>query len=161
MIKLKGVITVAKGTPLTPELEDGIAKLKDGDYDFYFFDKKQNRVLPQLKYLNGVVLRAISEQSPTHPPIGALYRYYEQMFAPPHICNINGVRFTYKDLKAEPSDEVNDVIENIIRHAQINFGIQVPTIEDLKQAEAKELYAGAYAEDWKDYFSIHTNTSQQ
>lgn len=157
MIKAKGSIHMASGSPIEQEeFEHALAKLKDGKYDYYIFDDNANRILPQLKYLNGVVLKTISDQLPTHPPIGALYRYFEKEYAPLHICNINGQRFTYKDLKTEPSTEVSDVIESIIHHAQSEYGIKIPTMEDMKQAEAKELYAGAYQEDWRDYF----NTSQ-
>lgn len=159
MIKKKGTLQVADGTPLMNELEKAIAGLKDGTYEFYIFDDKQNRVLPQLKYLNGVVLRTISEQLPTHPPIGALYRYFEKEFAPPHFCNINGSTICYRDLKSEPSTEMSDVIEAIIHHAQVVFGIHVPSLEEMKTAAAKELYADAYADAWKDYFNNNSPNS--
>lgn len=153
MIKKKGTLKIVEGNPFTEELDAAISSLKDGEYNFFLLDNAQNRVLPQLKYLNGVVLKTISDQLPTHPPIGALYRYFEKEYAPPHYCNINGERFVYRDLKSEPATEMIDVIEAIIHHAQENFAIHVPTIEEMRAAESKDLYMDAFAETWKDYLA--------
>lgn len=151
MIKKKGALEIAEGVPLTQELDAAVASLKNGTYTFYLIDEGKNRALPQLKYLNGVVLKTISDNLPTHPPIGALYRYFEKEYAPAHYCNINGERFVYRDLKSEPATEMIDVIEAIIHHAQTIFGIHIPTIEEMKTAESKDLYVDALAETWKDY----------
>ena len=161
MIKQKGIIQIEDGCPNIAELKQSIAKLKNGNYEFYILDDMQNRVLPHLKYLNGVVLKTISENLPDHPDVGALYRYYEQKFAPEHTCDLLGDKFTYKDLKTEPAVEVIDVINRIIHHALTELGIRVPTLEDMKKAEAKELYVGAYAEIWKDYFSVNSSSITQ
>lgn len=159
MIKQKGVIQIEDGCPSLAELKQSIAKLKDGNYMYYIVDDLQNRVLPQLKFLNGVVLKTISEQLPDHPDTGALYRYYERLFAPKRTCKLLGEDFEYQDLKAEPAVEVIDVTNRIIHHAFTEFGIRVPTLEDMKRAEAKELYVEAYAEIWKEYFSVNSSSS--
>ena len=72
------------------EIELAIGNLKDGDYTILIMDDTKNKSLPQLKYLFGVVLKTISEQLPTHPPVDALYRYFEEIYAPIHVCDLPG-----------------------------------------------------------------------
>ena len=67
------------------EIELAIGNLKDGDYTILIMDDTKNKSLPQLKYLFGVVLKTISEQLPTHPPVDALYRYFEEIYK--LVCN--------------------------------------------------------------------------
>ena len=43
------------------------------------------------------------------------------------------------------------VIERIIHHAKTEWNIDLLTREGIKAAEAAELYAGAYADTWKNY----------
>lgn len=139
-------------------LVDDTRGLPDGNYNYLIFDNKRNRPLPQLKYLFGVVLKSISDALPGHPPVDALYRYFEEAFAPIHSCIICGEKFEYFDLKSETSTEVDDVIQRIIHHAKTQLGIEIPDKESMKMPEAKELYTDAYAEIWK---SAATKSSKQ
>lgn len=162
MIKIKGVVTVQDGNADSQELIDSLDNLKDGKYDFFIYDNNRNRSLPQLKYLFGVVLRTISDGLPDHPPVDALYRYFEEVYAPIHSCKIQGEIYEYFDLKNEKSIEMDDVIEKIIHHAATQWNITVPTREEIRDAEATELYADAYAEMWKSLshklqHNIHQN----
>lgn len=150
MIKIKGIVTVREGDADTHEL-DSLDNLPDGEYGFLIFDKQKNRSLPQLKYLFGVVLRTISDGLPDHPPVDALYRYFEEVYAPIHTCTIEGEKYEYFDLKNDKSIEMDDVIEKIIHHAATQWNIKIPTREEIKAAEARELYAEAYAEMWKNH----------
>lgn len=153
MIKKKGSIIITDEGADTNQLLDDIDLLPNGEFDYYIFDNKKNRALPQLKYLFGVVLKTISDFLPEKPPVDALYRLYEQMFAPLHTCIINGSRFEYRDLKNEKSIEVSDIIDKIIHHATTKYGAKIPTLEEMKEKEAQEGYIGAYTEMWKNYFN--------
>lgn len=149
MIKAKGVVVVQDGNADTQELMGLLDRLSNGSYDVFVYDKSRNRSLPQLKYLFGVVLKTISEGLPDHPPVDALYRYFEEVYAPIHSCKIQGEKYEYFDLKNDKSIEMDDVIEKIIHHAATQWNITIPTKDEVRDAEAKELYADAYAEMWK------------
>lgn len=149
MIKIKSLVEVQEGKANKREIIDSLNKLPDGEYEFLLYDNKKNRSLPQLKYLFGVVLRTISDNLPDHPPVDALYRYFEEVYAPIHVCNIQGERYEYFDLKNEKSIEMDDVIEKIIHHAATQWNIKVLTKEEVRESEARELYIDAYAEMWK------------
>jgi hypothetical protein len=150
MIKIKGVFNVYESNADTRELESSIEELKDGEYEYFIFDKKNNKPLHQLKYLFGIVLKTTSEQLPDHPPIDALYRYFEEIYAPIRTCTILGEKYEYFDLKNEKSVEVNSFIEKIIHHIETEWGITgILTRDDLKLPEAKEPYLGAYAAQWE------------
>lgn len=149
MIKKKGTIVVYNGDASTQELMDSVDGLKDGEYGFLIYDNSKNRLLPQLKYLFGVVLKTISENLSSHPSVEALYRYFEEVYAPIHKSNIQGEAFEYFDLKNENTIELDNVIEKIIQHATDQWNIKIPTRDELKQAEARELYVDAYAGMWK------------
>lgn len=124
-------------------------KLKDGDYRLLILDETKNRSLPQLKYLFGVVLKTISEKLPTHPPVDALYRYFEEVYAPIRTCDLpGGEKFDYFSLKNEKASEMNDVIERIVRHVRTEWGIEITPRDAIREPEAKELWAGAYTEQW-------------
>lgn len=150
MIKMKGVIEVHEDYTDTQELQDSVDRLSEGKYNFLIYDDNKNRSLPQLKYLFGVVLKTISEKLPSHPSIDALYRYFEEVYAPLHTCTIEGEKFDYFDLKNEKSIELDSVTERIIQHATEQWNISIPTREEMKEAEARSLYAEAYAETWKN-----------
>lgn len=151
MIRSKGIINIQNGGADTQELIGSVEELKDGEYGYLLFDKERNKTLPHLKYLFGIVLKAISDDLPDHPPVDSLYRYFEEVYAPMHTCNIHGEKYEYFDLKNEKSIEVNDVIEKIIRHAETEWGITgILTRDELKAPEAKELYAEAYASQWEN-----------
>ncbi|MDR1089800.1 MAG: hypothetical protein LBL79_01880 [Prevotella sp.] len=152
MIKSKGIIHVNNGNADKTELMDSVHELEDGEYGYLLFDKEPNKALPQLKYLFGIVLKRISDALPEHPSTGALYSYFEEIYAPVRTDIIAGEKYEYFDLKTEKSIEVNDIIEKIIRHAETEWGIkEIPARDELKAPEARELYAGAYASQWENY----------
>ena len=123
--------------------------LPDGDYTVLVFDNAKNRSLPHLKYLFGVVLKEISEKLSTHPPVDALYRYFEEIYAPIHTCDLpGGEKFEYFSLKNEKASEMNEVIESIIHHVATEWGIKIESRDAVRLPEAKELWAGAYTEQW-------------
>lgn len=150
MIKAKGLIEVLNDNADTKELIDSVDNLPDGEYGFLIFDKQKNRSLPQLKYLFGVVLKTISDNLDDHPPVDALYRYFEEIYAPINTCNIQGEKYDFFDLKNEKSIEMDDVIERIIHHATTTWGITIPSKDEIKAPEASEAYMGAYADMWKN-----------
>lgn len=152
MIRAKGIIEVREGYANTDELLDSVDILPNGEYGYLLFDKKKNRSLPQLKFLFGYILPTISNELESHPSPEALYRYFEEIYAPIHRCKIPGEEeeFEYFDLKNEPATEMDFVIEKIIHHAMSEWQIDLLSRDLLKAAEAQEAYAGAYAETWKN-----------
>lgn len=150
MIKKKGIVSIHNHDADTGELLDSVATLPEGEYNFLIYDNEKNRPLPQLKYLFGVVLKTISDQLPEHPPVEALYRYFEEVYAPLHTTYIDGEKFEYFDLKSEKSIEMDDVIEMIVRHAATQWNITIPEKDKMSAPEAKELYVDAYTEMWKN-----------
>ena len=151
MLKKKGEVVIHDGIALQGALHDSIKALPSGGYNFIIYDGKKNRPLPQLKYLFGVVLKTISENLPDHPNVDALYRYFEEVYAPMHTAYIDGEKFEYFDLKNEKSIEMDDVIERIIHHAKTQWNITIPDRDKMMAPEAKEIYADAYIEDWKNH----------
>ena len=85
-IKTKGIISIIEGEPSLNEFNENLTRLPDGEYGFLLFDKEKSKVLPQLKYLNGIVLKMISDEHPDHPSVSALYRYFEELYAPILNC---------------------------------------------------------------------------
>lgn len=150
-IRSKGIVTVNNGDVDLNEFKESLYDLSDGEYGFLIFDKEKNKTLPQLKYLNGVVLKRISEELPRHPGISALYRYFEELYAPILKDEIDGETYEYFDLKSTKSSEMNEVIEKIIHHAKTKWNIEIITRDELKLPSASEPYADAYANQWKDY----------
>ena len=110
-IRSKGIVTVNNGDVDLNEFKESLYDLSDGEYGFLIFDKEKNKTLPQLKYLNGVVLKRISEELPGHPDVSALYRYFEELYAPILKDEIDGETYEYFDLKSAKSSEMNEVIE--------------------------------------------------
>lgn len=152
MIRAKGIIEIRDGCADTDELLDSVDELPAGEYGYLLFDKKKNCSLPQLKFLFGYLLKTLSEELEDHPEPEALYRYFEELYAPLHTCQIPGEEntFEYFDLKNESATEMDFVIEKIIHHAKSEWGIDLLSRDLLKAAEAQEAYAGAYAETWKN-----------
>lgn len=149
MLRSQARLIVQDGRAATQEINRAVNALKDGDYTVLIMDDTRNRSLPQLKYLFGVVLKVISDKLLDHPPVDALYRYFEEVYAPIHICNLpNGEKFEYFNLKNEKASEMNEVIERIIHHAATEWGIEILPKDEIKKPEAKELWAGAYTEQW-------------
>ena len=66
-IRSKGIVTINDGDVDLNEFKESLYDLSDGEYGFLIFDKEKNKTLPQLKYLNGVVLKRISEELPDIP----------------------------------------------------------------------------------------------
>lgn len=149
MLRGQARLIVQDGKAYTEAADLAFSKLKDGDYTVLVLDDTKNRTLPHLKYLFGVVLRRISEELPTHPPVDALYRYFEEVYAPIHACDLpGGEKYEYFSLKNEKASEMNEVIESIVHHAADEWGIKVETKDAASLPEAKELWAGAYTEQW-------------
>ena len=149
MLRGRAHLIVQDGRAANSETDLAIKDLKDGDYDVLIMDDAKNRSLPQLKYLFGVVLKTISDGLQTHPPVDALYRYFEEVYAPLHICHLpGGEDYEYFDLKNEKATEVSKFIESIVHHAAEEWGITIAPKDATKLPEAKELWAGAYAEQW-------------
>lgn len=150
-IRSKGIVTINDGDVDLNEFKESLYDLSDGEYGFLIFDKEKNKTLPQLKYLNGVVLKRISEELPGHPDVSALYRYFEELYAPILKDEIDEETYEYFDLKSAKSSEMNEVIEKIIHHAKTKWNIEIITRDELKLPSASEPYADAYASQWKDY----------
>ena len=157
MIKGRGRIQKIGGILKEQELKAAVEKLPDNqEYDFLIYDHKVNRLLPHLNYLFSVVLKQISEQLPDHPSTTALYKYFEEIFAPEHICTINGKEYSYFDLKNEKSTDFGKVVENIAEYAQKRWNITVTTNEELKRPECRDFFVKAYANleiDWNSFIS--------
>lgn len=149
MLRGQARLIIQDGKAAMQETEKAIEKIKDGDYTVLIFDDTKNRSLSQLKYLFGVVFKTISEELPSHPPVDALYRYFEEIYAPIHVCNLpGGEQYEYFNLKNEKASEMNEVIESIIHHCNTEWGIDIMSKVKTSMPEAKELWAGAYAEQW-------------
>lgn len=150
-IRKKGIIPIVDGEPDTNEFGKSVEELEDGEYGYLLFDKEKNRTLPQLKYLNGIVLKAISDELPDHPAVGALYRYFEELYAPILSCEIQGQKFEYFDLKRCKSSEMERVLTDIIQHAKEKWNIDILSRDEIKLPSAAAPYEGAYANQWQDY----------
>lgn len=161
MIKKRGSFEVYKERADLEELIDSIDELPEGEYEYILIDKKKNRSLPQLKYLFGVVLKTISDGLPNHPTVDALYRYFEEVYAPIHVCEIDGEKFEYFDLKNENSTEVDIVIQQIVRHAAKQWGIKILERDFLKTPEARELYVDANYDLWKRISENSSSTQHE
>lgn len=149
MIKKEGALQIHEQRSNMEDLIGAVENLPDGDYKYVIIDNTKNPLLPQLKYLCGIVLKTISDTLPDHPPIDALYRYFEEKFAPRHTVKIDGEDYEYVDLKNEKATEMDNVIKAIVHLAQSRWGINVPERSSLKVPEAKELFKDAYLEMWK------------
>lgn len=89
MIKGKGKLTKVAGHTVYDEFKAACEKLPDNDdYLFVICDNTKNRNLPFLSYFFSVVLKYISDALPDHPGTTALYKFFEDMFAPIHTSNI-------------------------------------------------------------------------
>lgn len=157
MIRGKGKLIKVAGHTVIDEFTQACQKLPDGDdYLFVICDNTKNRNLPYLSYLFSVVLKYLSDALPDHPSVTALYKYFEDMFAPIHIVKINGKQYEYCELKSEKSSDVNGVIEKIVEYALQEWGIEVPRQEDLKDPALRELHSQAYLNqeaDWSNFIS--------
>lgn len=150
-IILKQVANHRNTGDILSQVEESLNSIKDDEEVnvVLFSDKKPNPALPQLKYLNGIVLKTISDGLPDHPPVAALYSYFEEMFAPILENTIAGVTYQYFDLKKSKVTEMDAVIDQIIKFAKNEWGIDVLTKIESKKPEAFEAYVGAYANQWE------------
>ena len=159
MIKGKGKLVKVAGNTVTDEFLKACRGLPDNnEYLFVICDDKKNRNLPYLSYLFSVVLKYLSDALPEHPGTTALYKYFEEMFAPVHVVEINGKEFSYRELKTEKAVDVNNVIERVVEYALEKWGIEIPRQEDMKRPEVRELYSQAYLNqevDWSSFISSH------
>ena len=154
MIK-KGKFRKFNGQLLDDELKAVYDKLLDNkEYVFVIADEGKNRNLPYLTYLFSVVLKYLSDMLPDHPSTTALYKYFEDMYAPIHTCTVNGEQFEYCELKSEKSIDVNNFIERVVEYASKNWGIEVPRNETLAKPENRELYSQAYLKQDIDWNSV-------
>ena len=149
MIHEKGILHIRDGDPDTGELLESVRNLEDGEYGYLLFDKEKNKALPNLKYLFGHVLKVISDELPDHPPVDALYRYFEEIYAPIRTCHVQGEIYEYFDLKGEKSIEMNNGIEKIIHHAETEWSIKILERKELSTPGAREPYMDAYASQWE------------
>lgn len=161
MIK-KGKFRKFNGQLLDDELKAVCDKLPDNkEYVFVIADEGKNRNLPYLTYLFSVVLKYLSDMLPDHPSTTALYKYFEDIYAPIHTCTVNGEQFEYCELKSEKSIDVNNFIERVVEYASKNWGIEVPRNETLAKPENRELYSQAYLKqdiDWNSVISSLKNS---
>ena len=164
MIRGKGKLTKVAGHTVIDEFTAACQKLPDNDdYLFVICDNTRNRNLPYLSYFFSVVLRYLSDALPDHPSTTALYKFFEDMFAPIHTSTINGEQFEYCELKSEKVRDVNDVIEKVVEYALNEWGIEVPRQEKLKEPEMRELHSQAYLNqevDWSSFISSHKKLSK-
>lgn len=164
MIKGKGKLIKVAGHTVCNEFKAACDKLPDNDnYLFVICDNTKNRNLPYLSYFFSVVLKYISDSLPDHPSTTALYKFFEDMFAPIHSSIINGERFEYCELKSEKASDVNRIIEKVVEYALKEWGIDVPRNEDLKDPELRELHSQAYLNqevDWSSFISSRKKLSK-
>lgn len=145
MIKGKGKMRKVCGVLYDEELRVKCLKLPDNrNYSFLIVDDMKNKSLPHTTYLFSVVLRCMSEQLPDHPSTIALYKFFEDMFAPIHTCTINGEQFSYCELKSEKVVDINNFIEKVVEYASVKWGVEIPRNGDLAKPEYREFYSQAY-----------------
>lgn len=164
MLRGKGKLIKLDGNIIKPEFDEACRKLPDNDeYLFVICDNTKNRNLPYLSYFFSVVIRYLSEALPDHPHPTALYKFFEDMFAPVHTSTINGEQFEYCELKSERVRDVNDVIEKVVEYASKEWGIEIPRQETLSTPEMREFYSQAYLNqevDWSRFISSHKKLSK-
>lgn len=164
MIKGKGKIVKIDGRIISQDLENALNNLPDGDdYLFVICDETKNRNLPFLTYYFSVVIRYLSAALPDHPHPTALYKFFEDMFAPIHTSTINGEQFEYCELKSERVRDVNDVIEKVVEYALNKWGIEIPRQGLMNDPRMREFYSQAYLNqdaDWSSFISSHKKLSK-
>lgn len=149
-IKIKEVVRIGGNGEVSEEdleiVENQIRNLLPGDYSVFVCDAKKNRTLPQLRYLFGVVLRMMSKD--TGMEVNDLYRIFENKYAPKKVVQFQGEDQIVQDLKSVTSKEMGDIIERIIRFADVELNIKIPTQDELREPMAQEIYVDAYNQDW-------------
>lgn len=151
MIHIDAELVVQGGVSYTEALQRNLQRLADGNYRCLVLDNAPNKALPFLKYLFGVVLKDLSDK--TGIPVDALYKYFEDKFAPVRHAKIDGKIFEYKNIKDESSQALRDFTERIITFAEEEWGIKAMERDALKAPEAAAPYAEAYTDQWKSFFN--------
>lgn len=85
------------------------------------------------------------------------------MFAPVHKLEIQNRPFVYRELKSEKSTDVNNVIEKVVEYALKEWGIEVPTQDDMRDPVHRELWSQAYLNqevEWGNFISSRQNISK-
>lgn len=164
MIKSKGAFRKYGGIVHGVDFDKVISSLPDGHaYNYVIVNDAGNRSLPYQTYLFSVVLKGISDQLEGHPSPYALYKYFEEMFAPLHTCIIDGRTFSWRDLKREKKSDVIDFVEKVGEYVQKHWGLEIVTESDVKLAENRDLYAEIYVNqevDWGNFLSSRKNKNQ-
>lgn len=164
MIRGKGKITKVAGHTVIDEFKVACQKLPDNDdYLFVICDNTKSRVLPAFSYYFSVVLGYLSGALPDHPSTTALYKFFEDMFAPIHASTINGEQFEYCELKTEKVRDINDVVEKVVKYALDEWGIEIPRQELLSDPSMREFHSQAYLNQevsWSSFISSHKNLSK-
>ena len=157
MIKGKGKLRKIGGVLQILELEKDLDKLPDNqNYNYVIYDQRDNRLLPHWTYLFSVVLAQISQQLPDNPSTAALYKYFEEKFAPLHTCLINGEKYEYPNLKGEKTIDVSSFIESITEYVHQHWNITIIAEESLKDGDCRDFYVKAYTSqevDWNKFIS--------
>lgn len=154
MQKGHGTIRKVCGELFDDELKKACEKLPDGEFDFLIVNHERNRKLPYTQYLFAVLFPYISQALPEHPNKTGIYKYFEDMFAPIHTCTINGEQFNYCDLKTEKIADVNDFIERVIEYSRQEWGIEIPTQDEISEPERRDFYSQAYLNQDADWSSV-------
>lgn len=149
-IKIKERFTVDENGDVSEEdwkvIKDQVGQLLPGEYSNFICDSKKNATLPQLKYLFGVVLSMISKE--TGIETNELYRIFENKYAPKKIVHFEGEDHIVQDMKRCTSKEMGLIIEKIIRFADVELNIKIPTRDEVREPMAQEIYVDAYASQW-------------
>lgn len=150
-IKFKTTVDRRNSCDEIDKIENILKELKEDEtlHVVVFSDVKPNPALPQLKYLNGIVLKTISDGLPDHPPVAAIYSYFEEMFAPILEHEIAGKKYPYFDLKKCKVADMDTVIDKIIKFANTEWNIDVLTKIEVRKPEASVAYINAYTNQWE------------
>lgn len=150
-IKIKEEINISdRGFDLS-SVKVQMKQLLPGDYAVYVCDKTKPRSFSQNKYLFGVVLKMIAEE--TGNEAKDLYKVFEEKFAPIKVIEFQGEEKIVRDMKRCSSKEMGLIIERIIRYADKYFNIRIPTQDELRTPEAEQIYVDAYNDAWNEGFA--------
>lgn len=150
MILDKLMLTKAGGECDFSALRRSMKKLEDGDYAVFICNKSKNKTMPQLKYLFGIVLKEISNN--TGYEVNDLYRMFEKMFAPKKVLEFNNEEFITQDAKNLNAKDMGAFIEKIIHFASEELGIEIVSREDVKSPEAQGNYVDVENDYWTSVY---------
>lgn len=150
MAILKKGIILKDGQPDLGELRSSIRGLPDGEYAFYICDKKKNKSLSAMKYLWGVVLKTIANESGDFDT-NTWYLFFQKKFVPKKVVVVEGEEVLIQEAKKLTAKEFSFFIEQIISYSNDFLNTKIVPRDELSQPEAQDLYVGAYDEMWEDY----------